>query len=54
MIWAVAGWSAKVVGRSNAIAPTGPIPGRMPTMVPMRTPTKQAKMFVGVSATEKP
>jgi hypothetical protein len=54
MMRAVAGWSAKVEGRSKAMAPTGPMPGRMPTIVPTSTPTKQAKRFVGVRAMEKP
>ena len=51
---AVAGCSAKVEGNSSAIAPTGPMPGRIPTMVPTSTPTKQAKRLPGVSATENP
>jgi hypothetical protein len=54
MIRAVAGCRAKVDGRSSAMAPTGPIPGRMPTIVPTRTPMKQAKRLVGVNATAKP
>jgi hypothetical protein len=54
MMRAVAGCSAKVEGSSSAIAPTGPIPGRMPTMVPTRTPRKQAKRLVGVNAMENP
>ena len=36
------------------MAPTGPMPGRMPTMVPMSTPRKQAKRFAGCSAIPKP
>jgi hypothetical protein len=43
-----------VDGSSSAIAPTGPMPGRTPTIVPMRTPTKQAKTLAGVSATLNP
>jgi hypothetical protein len=37
-----------VVGRSMDIAPTGPIPGRTPTRVPMNTPIKQNKKFMGL------
>ena len=36
------------------MAPIGPIPGRTPTMVPISTPMKEARRFVGVRATEKP
>jgi hypothetical protein len=54
MMRAVAGWRVNVEGRRSAIAPTGPMPGRMPTMVPIRTPRKQAKRLVGCSATAKP
>ena len=48
------GSSANVDGSSRAIAPTGPMPGRMPTMVPTSTPMKQAKRLPGVRAIEKP
>src|SRR5438132_4771317 len=54
MMRAVAGESANVEGRRRAIAPTGPMPGRIPTIVPMITPMKQAKRFTGVRATPKP
>ncbi len=54
MISAVAGSSAKVDGSRSAIAPTGPIPGRIPTTVPMSTPMKQANRLPGVSAIENP
>src|SRR3989442_12427953 len=54
MMRAVAGESANVEGRRSAIAPTGPMPGRIPTIVPMITPMKQAKRFTGVRATPKP
>jgi hypothetical protein len=54
MISAVAGCSAKVDGSSSAMAPTGPMPGSTPTIVPTRTPMKHAKRFVGVSAMVKP
>jgi hypothetical protein len=54
MMSPVAGGSAKVDGKSSAIAPTGPMPGRIPTMVPMRTPAKHAKRFAGASAMPSP
>ena len=54
MISAVVGESAKVEGSSSAMAPTGPMPGSTPTMVPMTTPTKHANRLPGVSATPKP
>ena len=54
MMRAVAGSSANVDGRSSAIAPTGPMPGRTPTMVPTSTPTKQASRLAGVRAMPKP
>jgi len=43
-----------VAGRSNDMAATGPIPGRTPTIVPMRTPTKQYRIFSGSKATKNP
>jgi hypothetical protein len=54
MISAVAGCIANVDGNSSAMAPTGPMPGSTPTIVPTRTPTKQANRLVGISATENP
>jgi len=54
MISAVAGSRANVEGSSSAMAPTGPMPGSTPTMVPTTTPTKQASRFVGVMAMVKP
>jgi len=54
MMRAVVGESANVDGNRSAIAPTGPMPGRIPTIVPMMTPIKQAKRFIGVRATPKP
>jgi hypothetical protein len=41
MISAVTGWKVKVIGSRMATAPVGPMPGRTPTSVPSRTPTKQ-------------
>jgi hypothetical protein len=54
MISAVAGCIAKVDGRRRAMAPTGPIPGSTPTIVPTSTPTKHANRLLGRSAIEKP
>ena len=45
---------ANVEGSKSAMAPTGPMPGSTPTIVPTRTPTKQANRFPGRSATENP
>jgi hypothetical protein len=44
----------KVAGKRIDIAPTGPIPGRTPTSVPIKTPRKQYAIFVGSSPIEKP
>src|SRR5512137_1195947 len=46
--------SLNVIGRSMAMAPTGPMPGNTPTSVPRTEPTKQKKRFSGVRAMEKP
>src|SRR6266850_1034205 len=54
MMIAVAGSILNVNESKNAIAPTGPKPGKTPTSVPTREPRKQKSRFVGVSATEKP
>jgi hypothetical protein len=54
MISAVAGCRANVDGKSSAMAPTGPIPGNTPTMVPISTPMKQANRLVGASAMPRP
>jgi hypothetical protein len=44
----------RVAGKSMAIAPTGPIPGRTPIKVPIKTPKKQDNRFKGWSPIEKP
>jgi len=36
-----------VIGNSSDIAETGPIPGRTPTSVPMKTPMKQYSRLAG-------
>ena len=54
MISAVAGCIAKVDGKRSAMAPTGPMPGSTPTMVPTSTPMKHANRLLGSSATENP
>jgi hypothetical protein len=43
-----------VTGKRIDIAPIGPIPGRTPTNVPTKHPTKQNKRFSGWSPIEKP
>jgi hypothetical protein len=37
----------KVTGRRSDIAPTGPMPGSTPINVPIKTPIKQVKRFIG-------
>src|SRR6185503_713249 len=54
MISAVAGCRAKVDGSSRAMAPTGPMPGSTPTIVPTSTPTKHASRLPGIIATPNP
>jgi hypothetical protein len=54
MISAVAGCIAKVDGKRRAMAPTGPMPGNTPTMVPTSTPTKHANRLLGSRAIENP
>jgi hypothetical protein len=41
MIMPEVGGIPKVTGKRMAIVPTGPIPGRTPINVPMKTPIKQ-------------
>src|SRR4029453_470013 len=43
-----------VSGSSRATAMAGPMPGRTPTAVPKRTPTKANSRFMGVAAVAKP
>ena len=40
-----AGPKAKVNGSMSVIVAVGPTPGRIPTMVPMKTPQKQARRY---------
>src|SRR5690349_13586719 len=54
MMIAPAGFMLKVSGSSIAIVAGGPSPGRMPTTVPRKTPTKHHSRFAGASATENP
>src|SRR5712691_310729 len=49
-----AGSILKVSGSSSAMVAAGPRPGRMPTMVPSRQPTKHQKTLPGCSATANP
>ncbi len=48
------GETYSVDGRSNAMAPSGPIPGSTPISVPMNTPTKHTRRFTGCTATQNP
>jgi hypothetical protein len=43
MISAETGGSPNVIGNSMAMVAIGPIPGRTPTAVPRKTPTRQYK-----------
>jgi hypothetical protein len=54
MIMAEAGLIPKVIGKSIAIAPAGPIPGRTPMSVPKRTPIKQYNKLARENATWHP
>nr|P70793.1 RecName: Full=Uncharacterized 26.7 kDa protein in TAR-I ttuC' 3'region; AltName: Full=ORFZ3 [Agrobacterium vitis]AAB61629.1 unknown [Agrobacterium vitis] len=54
MISEVTGEKVKVIGKSMAIVAVGPMPGRTPTSVPSRTPTKHQTMLTGVRAVSKP
>jgi hypothetical protein len=51
---AEAGVIPKVIGKSSEMAPTGPIPGRTPISVPVKTPIKQYKRLVADRATPQP
>ena len=48
------GGRAKVTGSSIAVPATGPIPGRTPTSVPRRQPTRAKSRLAGWSAVAKP
>ncbi|MEM2990640.1 MAG: hypothetical protein QXQ02_05595 [Halobacteria archaeon] len=37
----------KLTGRRRLIVAEGPIPGRTPIMVPIKTPIKQYRRFIG-------
>src|SRR5215204_4739166 len=54
MMMPPAGSMLKVSGRSIATVAAGPSPGRMPTTVPRKQPTKHQRRLAGCSATEKP
>jgi hypothetical protein len=54
MIMAPTGEVCKVVGSRRDMAPTGPMPGRTPISVPMKTPIKQYRRLTGMRETEKP
>jgi hypothetical protein len=54
MIMAEVASIRKVRGKRRAMDPEGPIPGRTPTAVPIRTPPRQARNFDGSKRMEKP
>jgi hypothetical protein len=54
MMMADTGSIPNVVGSRSVMPPSGPIPGRTPTMVPRKTPSAQYRRFVGVRPTENP
>jgi hypothetical protein len=54
MIMAETGLVPKVPGNNIAIAPVGPMPGKTPMSVPIRTPIKQYRKLMGVEIVEKP
>jgi len=54
MIIEVTGFIPKVMGNRREMVATGPIPGRTPIKVPIRTPKKQNKRLVKVKATPNP
>src|SRR5215831_16759401 len=49
-----AGSILKVSGSSSAMVAAGPRPGKMPTMVPSRQPTKHQMTLLGCNATANP
>src|SRR6476659_7290518 len=54
MMMPPAGSIFSVSGNNSAMVAAGPSPGRMPTMVPRKQPTKHQNRFTGCSATENP
>jgi hypothetical protein len=44
----------KLKGSNMDMAPVGPIPGRTPINVPIKTPAKQKSRFMGCSVVWKP
>src|SRR5262245_15920330 len=54
MMMPPAGSILKVSGSSSAIVAAGPRPGKMPTTVPRKQPTKHQNRLAGCSATENP
>jgi hypothetical protein len=51
MIMPETGPIPKVTGKRREMVPAGPIPGRTPIRVPMKTPTKQYNKLAAVKAT---
>jgi hypothetical protein len=54
MMMAETGGRVKVKGRRGATLSAGPIPGRTPMRVPIKTPAKQRMRFIGAKTTENP
>src|SRR5215213_3375597 len=54
MISAETGSMLRTTGRSRAIAPVGPMPGRTPTTVPRKAPISAKRRLWGSSAMAKP
>jgi hypothetical protein len=54
MIKAVVGAMWYVTGKRIATVATGPRPGRIPIIVPIRQPIRQNQTLTGVKATSKP
>src|SRR5262249_17718828 len=54
MISAPTGGRPKVIGKSIAMVATVPMPGRTPTKVPTRAPSRQNRTLYGLDATWKP
>src|ERR1700755_1630793 len=54
MMMPPAGSILNVSGSSSAMLAAGPSPGRMPTIVPRKQPTKHQKMLAGCKATANP
>jgi hypothetical protein len=54
MMMEVTGFIPKVTGMRSEMVATGPIPGKTPIRVPIRTPEKQNRRLFNVKATLNP